>query len=100
YSPSHEVKRSTASNSNPARRKRMPPVQMGGHAATSHLVPALLPPQRKATNSRLPAMATLCFGCGTRRVSQCACPLPMKFVKVGRDSRRAAVNQLPTHREL
>jgi predicted nucleic acid-binding protein len=30
---------------------------------------ALLPPHRKATNSRLPAMATLCLGCGTRRVS-------------------------------
>jgi hypothetical protein len=42
-------------------------------------VPALLPPHRKATNSRLPAMATLCFGCGTRRVSQCAVALPMKF---------------------
>jgi hypothetical protein len=43
------------------------------------LVPALLPPHRKATNSRLPAMVTLCFGCGTRRVSQRARPLPMKF---------------------
>ncbi len=59
----------------------------GSHAATSHLVPALLPPHRKTTNSRLPAMATLCFVCGTRRVSQRATGLPIKFVqKVGRDS--------------
>ncbi len=50
----------------------MPPVQMGGHAATSQLVPALLPPHRKITNRRLAAVTALFFGCDTRRVSQCA----------------------------
>jgi hypothetical protein len=59
----------------------MPPVQMGGQAATSHLVPALLPPHRKMTNSRLAAVTALFFGCDTRRVSQCTTGLPMKFVQ-------------------
>jgi hypothetical protein len=64
----------------------MPPVQMGGHAATIHLVPALLPPHRKITNRRLAEVAALFFGCGTRRVSQRATCLPMKFVrKTGQD---------------
>ena len=40
----------------------MAPVQMGGHRATSHLVPALLPPHMIETSSRLPAMAALFFG--------------------------------------
>ena len=72
----------------------MPPVQMGGHAATSHLVPALLPPHRNITNRRLAAVTALFFGCDTRRVSQCATGLPMKFVrKVGRDCRRIAIKQ-------
>ncbi len=77
------MKRSTASKSSPARRKRMPPVQMGGHAATSHLVPALLPPHRKITNSKLAAVTALFFGCDTRRVSQCAGALPIKFIPAG-----------------
>lgn len=33
-------------------------------------------------------MAALCFGCDTRRVSQCATGLPMKFVKVVGNARR------------
>jgi hypothetical protein len=44
----------------------MPPVQIGGHEATSHLVPALLPPHRKTTSNRLAAVAALCFGCVTQ----------------------------------
>ena len=64
-----------------------PPVQMGGHAATSHLVPCCCRPIEKSRTGRLAAVMALCFGCGTRRVSQCAHPLPMKFVqKVGRPS--------------
>jgi hypothetical protein len=36
---------------------------------------------RKITNLRLAAVTALFFGCDTRRVSQCATGLPMKFVK-------------------
>ena len=58
----------------------MLPVQMGGHAMTSHLVPALLPPHRKTVNNRLPVTAALVFDCDTPGVSQCPNRLPMKFV--------------------
>ena len=58
----------------------MLPVQIGGQAMTSHLVPALLPPHKKTVNSRLPAMAALFLVCDTAGVSQCVSALPMKFV--------------------
>jgi hypothetical protein len=56
------------------------------------LVPALLPPHKKITNRRLAAVTALFFGCDTRRVSQCATGLPMKFVrKMGQDYQRAVI---------
>ena len=58
----------------------MLPVQMGGHAMTSHLVPALLPPHKKTVNNRLPATTALFLDCDTAGVSQCPYDLPMKFV--------------------
>jgi len=39
----------------------MPPVQMGGHAATSHLVPALLPPHRKNHEQQAPGNGDVMF---------------------------------------
>ena len=58
----------------------MLPVQIGGQAVTSHLVPALLPPHRKTVKSRLPVTSALFLDCDTPGVSQCAHDLPMKFV--------------------
>jgi len=52
----------------------------GGQAATSHLVPTLLPPHKKTTSSRLPAIAAWFFDFATPGVSQAARALPMKFV--------------------
>ena len=51
----------------------MPPVQIGGQRVTSHFVPALLPPQRRTTNSRLAAMDALCFEGGTQLPDSICC---------------------------
>ncbi len=48
----------------------MLPVQMGGQAMTSHLVPALFPPHKKTVNSRLPATAALFLDCDTRQLNR------------------------------
>jgi hypothetical protein len=61
------VKRSTASKIKPPQTNRKLPVKTGGQLPSSHFVPALLPPQKVTTMSRLNPMAVLFFFSDTRR---------------------------------
>jgi len=51
--PSQFVHLKIASSSNPAHKKREPPVQIGGHLCTMNLVPVLFPPHKNTANTRL-----------------------------------------------
>src|SRR5258708_39611419 len=53
--PNHLVHFRIASSNRPAQRKREPPVQRAGQAATINFVPVLLPPHRATANTRLDA---------------------------------------------
>jgi hypothetical protein len=59
------VQRSSAKSTNPAAKKRLLPMAMGGQYLTKYLTAALLAPHRKTANTNPAAMAPLFVFCST-----------------------------------